>query len=216
MIQGAGIPNVEVEDSPLILPIAREFELGTSKLEIINTLLAEINYNPIWVDNNGTYRVEKYVEPSKREVEYSYYCNDTSVITPDMVEEIDIFNAPNVWHIVYSNPEELPKMTTYENNSLSSITSIPNRGRRIVKTGTIENIPNQQTLESVTKRMAYNDSQIYSKFTFHTAIMPHHTNNNMLFVDVPNIDVSSKYLEDSWRINFGGTMEHNVKKIVYI
>ena len=216
IINSAGIPQIEIEDSPLVLPLEREFDLGTPKLQIINELLEEINYKKIWVDNNGVYQVNKYIEPSKREVEYSYRSDDTSIITPDMVEEIDLFNAPNVWHVTYSNPEALPKVATYENNSLSSITSIPNRGRRIVKLEKIENIPDQQTLESITKRIAYNDSQIYSTFTFSTSIMPHHSNDNMLFIDVKGMDVSSKYLEKSWRINFNGTMEHQCKKIVYI
>lgn len=216
IINSAGIPQVEIQDSPLTIPISREFDLGTSKLDIINELLAEINYNPIWVDNNGSFQINKYVEPSKREVEYTYRGDELSIITPEANENIDLFNAPNVWHVVYSNPEQLPKVATYENNSLSNITSIPNRGRRIVKIVKIDNIPDQNTLESLTRRIAYSDSQVHSKFTFNTAIMPHHSNLDMLFVDVPTMGVSTKYIESGWRIDFSGTMSHECKKIIYL
>lgn len=216
ILNGASIPQVQIEDSPLILPIEREFEPGTPKIEIVNDLLNEINYKNIWVDNNGYFQVQKYIEPVKREVEYTYRTDDYSIIQADAIEETDLFNAPNVWYITYSNPEQRSYSATYENNSLSSITSIPNRGRRIVKLDTIDNIPNQQTLKSVTKRMAYRDSQVYSNLTFTTAVMPHHTNDNMLFINMKGLDVDYKYLEKRWRINFNGTMEHECKRIVYV
>lgn len=216
LINEAGISQVKIENSSLTLPIGRDFDPGTSKLEVINTLLKEINYRNIWVDNDGYFRVEKYIEPINREVEYSYKTGQLSIIQADAIEETDLFNAPNVWHITYSNPEQKSYSATYENNSVSSVTSILNRNRRIVKIDTIDNIPNSQTLEAVTKRMAYADSQVYSNLIFQTAVMPHHTNNNMLFVDIKELGIEYKYLEKRWRINFNGVMEHECKRIVYI
>ena len=45
------------DESTALMPTAREFEVGTSKLEIINTLLSEIAFEKLYVDLNGIFRL---------------------------------------------------------------------------------------------------------------------------------------------------------------
>ena len=53
IIISAGIENIEVIPSDKTLTTDREFEIGRSKLDIVNELLAEINYRSAMADANG-------------------------------------------------------------------------------------------------------------------------------------------------------------------
>lgn len=216
IINSAGIHQVSLTPSNLTINIDKEYEIGTPKIQIINELLEEMNYTQIWVDENGMFTASPYVIPSQRDTEYTYRDNELSIIHPDSVEELDVFATPNKWVRTLSNPEVKPITSKYENNSLSSLTSIPNRGRMIVDVDKVDDIADQATLDAYTKRIAYEASQIYGKFIFKTAIMPHHSYMDLLFIDHQRMGVSAKFTETNWRINLDGGMEHSCRRVVFI
>ena len=49
-----------------------EYEIGTSKLDVINSLLQAINYTPIHFDRMGNAVAKKYIEPDERAAEYRF------------------------------------------------------------------------------------------------------------------------------------------------
>jgi hypothetical protein len=101
-------------------------------LGIVNDLLAAVGYRGLWVDENGTYRSEPYVEPSARPIEWRFNVDDprTTLVAEDRSVAQDVWNVPNVWRFVRRGldvaPVEGAGFYTVRNNSdgLSSIASV--------------------------------------------------------------------------------------------
>lgn len=218
IMNAAGIVKINITDHAGTLSTDKEFEIGTTKLEAVNQLLTEINYTSIWVDENGYFISRPYVLPSDREAEYSYRNDELSVIHPGSTEEFDLFAVPNKWVRVVSNPDKTALVSRYSNDLPTSLTSTTNRGRNIVDYATVDDIVDQATLDAYTKRVAYAGSQIYGKFVFDTALMPHHSFYNCLFVEHSDFDIAAKYMESSWEMELqpGGKMKHSCRRVITI
>ncbi len=218
IINSALIYKINITDHSGVISTDKEFEIGSSKLEVLNQLLSEINYTSLWVDTYGFFTSKPYILPSDREVDYSYKTDELSIICGGAINELDLFNVPNKWVVTASNPEKQPLTSTYVNDSATSITSTLNRGRTIVDYRQIDDTLDQSTLDAYTKRIAYNASQIYEKVQFETALMPHHTFMDTLFIEYKSLAISSKHIETEWSMDLqaGGRMRHSVRRIVNI
>lgn len=219
IINEAGIWKINIPSIIGNVKTDKEFEIGISRLEAVNELLKEINYTSIWVDELGYFTAKPYVLPTNRVVEYEYRNDDMSIIIPDTsVEEMDLFSVPNVWVVVATNPEIEPLVSRYTNDNAGSPTSTVNRKRKIVDYREVDDILDQKTLDDYVQRIAYEASQIYGKFIFETAIMPHHTYMNCLYCEHTELGVNNKYIETSWEIELkaGGRMTHNARRVIQI
>jgi hypothetical protein len=219
ILNAAGIWKINIIDHSGTLETDREFEIGTTKLFAVNELLAAINYTSLWVDGNGYFIARPYVLPTDRDPEYEYRTNDLSIIHPGATEELDLFGVPNVWVRYVSNPDRADILRSVYTNDLStSPTSTINRGRTIVEIDSVADIYNQTTLDAFVKRIAYNASQVYGKFEFSTALMPHHSYYNCLFVEHDDFGIAHKYMESSWLMDLrpGGVMSHSCRRVIQI
>jgi len=219
ILNGAGIWKINIADHPGTISADKEFEIGTEKLTAINKLLAEINYTSLWVDENGYFVAQPYVLPSNRDPEYEYCTNDLSIIHPGSTEELDLFAVPNKWVRYVSNPDRAVMLRSEYTNELStSPTSTINRGRTIVDIDSVDDIYDQATLDEYTKRIAYNASQVYGRFDFSTALMPHHSYYNCLYIEHADFGIAAKYMESSWSMDLqpGGAMTHSCRRVIII
>lgn len=219
ILNAAGIWKINIIDHPGTLATDREFEIGTTKLYAINELLAAINYTSLWVDENGYFVAQPYVLPSSRDPEYEYRTDDLSIIHPGAEEELDLFAVPNKFVRYVSNPDRAVILRSEYTNDLStSPISTINRGRTIVDIDSVEDIYDQATLDEYVKRIAYNASQVYGKFEFTTALMPHHSYYNCLFVEYDPLGISHKYMESSWTMDLhaNGVMRHSCRRVIQI
>lgn len=218
LLASAGISKGRITGSMAALPIAREWEMGTPKLTIINELLQEINYTPLWCDEWGYYVASPYLLPIDRPIEYSYRDNRDSLMYAGVAEELDLFSIPNRWVIVQSNSETAPLTSTYTNSNPHSITSTVSRGRTIVDFRQVDNIADQAALDAYAQRLAYDASQVYGHLTFESAIMPFHSYMDMLQVVYTRLGIDNRYVEVGWSIplQVGGKMKHKVRRVVQI
>lgn len=218
IINSAGIRKVNITDHSGVISTDKEFEIGATKLEAINQLLSEINYTSLWVDTWGYFTSKPYILPSERETEYSYVTDESSITFDGAINELDLFNVPNKWVVTMSNPEKTPLTSVYVNDLSTLKTSTTSRGRVIVDFRQVDDILDQATLDAYTKRIAYNASQIYEKVKFETALMPHHTFMDTLFIEYKDLGISSKFIETEWSIDLqaGGKMSHSVRKVINI
>lgn len=218
ILLGAGITKINIIETDLTLRTTKEFEIGTEKLRAINELLQEINYTSLWVDESGYYTAKPYILPNEREVEYSYSDGELSIMHPGMEEELDLFDTPNKFIIVASNPENLPLVSRYENINPKSITSIPNRQRAIVDYREVDDIANQKALDEYTKRVAYEASQVFGYVNFNTAIMPFHSYSDLLEIKNSTLGIDANYIETRWRakLQAGAQMEHTARRVIQI
>lgn len=210
--------KINIPDSDYVTSTNREWEIGTSKLDIINDLLDTANYTSLRVDVEGYFISDPYILPSEREIEIEYVDDKESVLSPNMVEELDLFNVPNKFIGFTNNPDSEPLRSVYVNDNPNSITSTVSTG--IVKTAEpieVLDAISQEVLDERVKRAAYNASQVYSHIDFTTAIMPIHDYMNTIYVKHKDV-LQGKYIETSWEIECkaGALMKHRARRVVVI
>ncbi|GAA4082755.1 hypothetical protein [Actinomadura miaoliensis] len=207
-----------ITPSAATLPTAREWEPGTSKLKIINELLSAINYESLSFDEDGVAVVEPYVSPAERHAEYTYADDAVSVMTPEVSQEFDLFNIPNRWVLVVSDPDRPPLTAVYTNNDPASPTSTLRRQRIITDFRTEEDAADQAALNAKAARLAFEASQVYEAIEFTTWIMPIHSGNDVYKIVYGPLAVNATYAEQSWEmpLKAGSQMKHRARRVVSI
>ncbi|MDL2257592.1 hypothetical protein LJC42_00335 [Eubacteriales bacterium OttesenSCG-928-K08] len=222
LLISAGIDAVIVDgESDAVLKTAREFDPGTSKRSIINTLLSEINWNSIYCNADGIFVLSPYTVPSESDVSYIYRVDELSIISRDTASEADYYNVPNVFLAIVSNPElEEDYTATWENHDPLSPLSIENRGRRIVTNPPYqpESTSSQAALDAYVERLAFEANQIYEKLSISTAINPLHERADVIEIKDHPDDINGVWVESSWAINLSheDKMTHNFRRLVTI
>ncbi len=218
LLTQAGIALVSSTPTSATLTEDREdWEIGTSYLTIINQLLDEINFNPLWFNASGVAILEPASVPTAENIEHMINSDDPDcLMLPSITNEVDVFDAPNVFICVCSNPDKDDVMIARaENTNPQSALSIARRGRRIVHMEKVDNIASQIELQAYADRMR-NESMITGEtFRIQTALQPGHGVNDV--VAFHHADVTAVCLERSWSMSLGvgGTMQHSLKKVVY-
>lgn len=86
----SGITDYIIEPSDATIRTAREdWEPGTSRMDICNDLLAEINYNSLWMDLQGTIRCSKYKQATAANIAHSYSPGRYSMLYPETETILD-------------------------------------------------------------------------------------------------------------------------------
>ncbi len=216
IITAAGIKKTNIETSILTVSTALEFEIGTSKLDIINSLLTAINYEPLHFDNRGYAVSRRYVEPLNRQTEQAYQTNDRSIIKGGAKQSVDIYNVPNIFVRYTDDPDGIELRSQYVNDSVASVISTVNRGRNVVDIESVNDIADQSTLNDLVRRIAIEKSQTYDAVILPTALMPHHSYRDCVYVGENGLGVGNKYIEYAWEmdLSIGGTMTHTLKRVV--
>jgi hypothetical protein len=218
ILSAAGITKTNIEYTALTLPIAKEWPPGAPRITAVNELLREINYTQLWHDEYGYYIATAYRSPSVRAPDYTYAEGELSVLSPEPEEELDLFNIPNKWVVVASNPEAAALTSTYTNSNPDSPTSTVSRGRIIVDYREVDNIADQASLDAYTQRIAFEASQVYNLISFETAIMPMHSYADVLQLVYSPLGLNGKFVETNWTIPLkaGAMMKHQARKITQI
>ena len=218
ILTGAGIIKTNIEPSALTLPATKEFEPGTTKLSAINSLLAEINFVPIYVDEIGFYTSMGYAGPDFRAVDYTYSDNELSVIYNGLVDKLDLFSVPNKFIAYTSNPDSASLRSVYTNTSADSPLSTVSRGRTITDVRKVDDIADQTTLDAYVARIAFEASQIYGYITAETAIMPFHSVYDVIRIEYSSMGIYEKFTETDWSydLSVGAKMKHSLRKVVNI
>lgn len=218
LLQNAGIPGMNLTSTSLGLPTALDWKIGTDYLTIINTLLQGINYKTLWFDENGVAVAQPYTAPSQLPASYTYQDDSQSVMYPTVQQSLDLFAQPNEWVLVVSETDRSVMTSTYTNTNSNSPTSTVSRGMTVVKVVTGVTAANQSTLDSMAYKQAYEDSQVYEKTTFQTAIMPFHQDFDVLQINFSALGISDKYSETGWSFDLvaGAQMNHTVQRVVSV
>lgn len=218
ILDSAGIIKYNIENTDAVLQRDIEFEPGKEKLFAVNELLRQINYTPIFDDENGIFTSSYYRSPAVKSADYTYKDDELSVTFQGMQEELDLFNVPNKWVVVCSNAEQVPLVSSYTNDNPDSPISTVSRGRTIVDYREVSDIADQASLDAYVQRIAFEASQIYGKISFETAIMPMHDYADVLEIDYSPLGIKGKYAETSWTMPMavGAKMTHEIRRVVQI
>lgn len=208
---------------------AREdWDVGTSYLQIINELLDEISYKPLWFDGEGVAVLEPFSVPTAESIEHTLTDlveRASGLPDPAKIERLigrkitrstDIYEAPNVWVCVCDNPDfPAPLVATSENNNVNSPLSTLRRGRRIVKKVDVKNIASQLELQNYADTLR-NKSLISGEIIeLETALLPGYGVDDVVALHYGNFDGIG--IDHEWTMNLtvGGTMTHKIEKVVY-
>lgn len=217
LLTAAGIALMIQTPSAATLAEARQdWEAGTSYLTIVNDLLGEINYNPLWFNDAGAAVLEPASVPSAANIEHTLNAEEVrSLVLPGLERETDVYSAPNVFLCICSNPDKSGPMTaTAENTNPQSALSIPRRGRRIVRVENVNNIASQEELQAYAERMR--DESMISGETIYvnTALLPGYGVADVVALHTE--EVSAICIERAWemQLSVGGTMRHELERVV--
>ncbi len=214
---GAGSENVIVMDeTDAALPADREFDIGTTKLEMVNTLLEEINFRPVSCDEDGRYIIRKYREPSAEAVDFTYMDDRLSILRESSSSTLDLMDVPNVFIAICDNPDlELTFRAEWTNDNPSSPVSTVNRGRNVAVYRP-DMIASQQEIDGYVRRAAFEANQIYETVEISTAINPYHWANNI--VCIRKGELSGTFEETGWsfELRAGAEMKHFLRRLVAI
>lgn len=210
----AGIEDAIVTPTDLTVKADIEFALGVSKLDAINALLAAINYNGIYANQNGRLVCEPYENPLNRVPDTEYITDSKSVIFSGIREELDIFNLPNKVVRYLESAERGVLIAEVTNTDPQSRLSTVSRGRTIVDIGAVSDIADQATLNAYTAKVM-DEYKIYQRIIFDTITMPNHGNLDCLYVIDKELNLSGKYIEEAWHmdLSLGGHMTHTARKV---
>ncbi len=219
ILVSAGISRVIIADLvDTEIPADRVFEIGTKKLTVINTLLTEINFNPIYCDVDGVFVLSAYVEPSASSVDYTYKADELSIIGRDTKSDLDYFDVPNVFIAVCSNPDlDQDYTSVWTNDNAASRLSTIQRGRKIVsEIKKPDCIASQNDLNAYIRRVAFEAHQVYEKLEFVTALNPLHGRAENLQIQHP--DATGVFVESSWTLplSASGQMSHAARRLIVV
>lgn len=217
LLTEAGIVVQIVTPSAATLAEDREdWDIGMPLLTIINDLLREINYNPLWFDATGAAIVEPASVPTAENIDHTLDDGDVqSLLLPEIRKETDIYQAPNVFVCVVSNADKSAAMVaTAVNDNPQSPLSVSRRGRRIVQIKRLDNIASQSELAAYAARLRNESLFTGETITVQTALLPGFGVDDVTALHYG--DLSAICIERSWSMELvvGGRMMHKLEKVV--
>lgn len=215
---------VETRTDKTFAEAREDWDIGTSYLEIVNGLLEEISYNPLWFDSRGAAILEPASVPTAANIEHILSDQPDDLahgalpivrMLPKIGRSTDIYQAPNVFVCVCSNADKnAPLVARAENNNPQSPLSIIRRGRRIVNVERVNNVENLAALQEIVNQKR-NDSLIGAEtISVSTALQP-----GFGVADVVGLrygDLDAICIEHAWTMDLkvGGVMDHELERVV--
>lgn len=222
MLAACGIGLILKTPSAAVFAEAREdWQVGTSYLTIINGLLDEISYNPLYFTADGAAVLEPASVPSVENIDHILSDQpeegeeQIDRMLPLISRETDIYKAANVFVCVCSNADKSgPLVARSVNNNPQSPLSVMRRGRRIVKVTRVNNVEDLAALQAYADKQR-DDSMIGGETVqVSTALLP-----GWGVADVVGIrygSFSAVCVEHSWTMDLrlGGNMSHTMERVV--
>ena len=194
-----------------------DWKLGESYLTVVNALLSEINYKPLYFDSNGCAVLEPVSLPESGEIKHIFDGADPeTMVIPSLEREADYYEAPNVFIVYCANPDKSGNMTaTARNDNPQSPLSVSRRGREIVKVEQVDNIASQAELQGYADWLRDKSMISGETVTVETGLRPGFgvaEAVGIIYGDLTDIGVEHAY---SMTLKVGGTMRHTVERVVY-
>lgn len=211
-----GIQRVIADPSDdLIQELRADWEIGESRLTVINDLLAEINYRTLWFDSTGAARLTKYKQPSPELASKTYAAGEMSVIADDTTSSLDVYGAYNDWIAVVSNPDKSLMIARATNDNPLSVLSVQRIGKRTAPIIRLDNIASQEALQEYVDNVKFRGMASQETVTWATANM-HHEVGEVIILQHPHLE--GVFEEVSWEMTLqaGAQMRHTGKRVVYL
>lgn len=152
ILASTGETNVAITSDSTRLPAGLVWEPGTSKLTIINDLLASVGYSALWCDFTGAYRVAPYIPPSARPIAHTFSEDSTSIHSPESMRKQDAL-IPNKIVCISQETSDTPAMRSVAlNEDPASPYSFQAQGVWVAETHTGCEAATQAVLDATARR----------------------------------------------------------------
>ena len=191
-----------------------DWEIGTSWIKIINSLLAEINYQSLWFDTEGNARIQPHRQVDGTVIDHRYESGELSQIKPQVDISSDIYKAYNVFTAMVSSPEyEEPMIAVSVNDIPTSRISTVNIGRVQAPIEKLDDIANQEELQKYVDNLRFQSMCSTETISFRTALNQHQVKD---IVSIHHPQASGIYQETQWKmtLSFDGEMTHTAQRVV--
>lgn len=191
-----------------------DWEIGTSWIKIINSLLAEINYQSLWFDTEGNARIQPHRKVDGTVIDHRYESGELSQIKPQVDISSDIYKAYNVFTAMVSSPEyEEPMIAVSVNDIPTSRISTVNIGRVQAPIEKLDDIANQEELQKYVDNLRFQSMCSTETISFRTALNQHQVRD---IVSIHHPQASGIYQETQWKmtLSYDGEMTHTAQRVV--
>lgn len=191
-----------------------DWEIGTSRLEVINSLLKEINYQSLWFDTEGNARIQPHRQVDGTVIDHRYESGELSQIKPQVDISSDIYKAYNVFTAMVSSPEyEEPMIAVSVNDIPTSRISTVNIGRVQAPIEKLDDIANQEELQKYVDNLRFQSMCSTETISFRTALNQHQVRD---IVSIHHPQASGIYQETQWKmtLSYDGEMTHTAQRVV--
>lgn len=215
LILGIGETKMAITESEAVLATGMVWDAGTSKLRVINDLLASINYFSIWVDGYGMFRADPYTSPHDRPLAFGFVDDENGIYSPEFVNEKDLFNIPNkVVCIGQSDGNAPAKIGVATNEDPKSASSFLSRGRWIVRVEEGVDATSQAVLDSLARRYLAEGRLAGSTFDLEHAPIQLDLNDAVGFRrDLEGIDIRGTVESISYSMEVGALCQTKIREV---
>lgn len=178
LIIDAGESAVAVGESSATTGADMTWDVGTSRLKIINDLLDAGNFRSLWVDYEGQYQVTEYIPPAQRTPIYQFISpfkdDETSLMAPAWTRDRDIFSIPNRYVAIGQGDSETEALVAFAvNDNENSPYSYQSRGNRwITQVDTGVEAEDQAALDGYAQRRLNAATSVSSGMTVQHLLLP--------------------------------------------
>lgn len=207
-----GLNRILGDNTNAAITIDHEYGIGTSHLKIINELLAEMNYSPVYAGEDGYL----FLTQNKTQITGDYtYTDQNSSIIDSIKVNTDIYSLPNVIVGYTSSPDTSTVLKhTKVNNDPNSEISVQRRGYNVVATYQFDDCPDLATLQQAVNYKYLEATQATETVTISTMPDGHHIYGT--YVNFGQDGIGNLYREVGWAIEFGGKMTHTLERKVFV
>lgn len=240
LLTASGIKTVIATQNTAVLADEREWEIGTSHLQMINELLGEINYKQLYFTAEGAAVLEPVSVPRAAAIRHTLTTRDPEpgeppdmqhcTIEPGLGRSTDVYNTPNVFIVVCANPDKgRPMVAVSVNDNPQSPLSTVSRGRRICQRVQVDNIADMDELQAYADKLRNDSLMSGETLTLTTCLLPGWGVGDVvsLYYDNPITDINGDNIgfepvnaiciSNAWTMTLGvgGGMQHEMQRVVY-
>ena len=224
LLVASGIAVVLATPSSETLKEDREWDIGTSYLEVTNELLGEINYSQLYFTAEGFAVLRPATVPSAADLSHRISddpddlasgADRIDALLPRLTRTTDVYSAPNVFVCLCANPDKSGNMVARaENLNPQSPLSISRRGRRIVQVTQVDNIASQEELPAYADRQR-NDSLMGGEtIEISTALLPGYGVRDVVGLKYKDISALCILQGFTMELRAGGSMQMTLERVV--
>lgn len=172
---------------------------GYTWLEAINALLGMIAYNPLWVDQDGAFRSEPYVDPAQRAPGWVFDTADpATTMEEDRSLSADVYGLPNRWRFVRNKDRALTADDVYVVDRSVGLPVEQVRPRTVFL-----DVEDRAALVSEGDRLVAEDTQNTRIVSVASTPLPH-AHADVVTVRDPELGLNGSGLVAQWSVSVDG------------